>query len=208
MPVISRRWFIAMAATSIGAAQIPRKEVGMEELRMQTRLERVNDFLALHYEVESHSTRDAYLLNRINDLSLQTTPDLIYIELDHGRRLVRAYKKIPDIPPGMSPTMPIAPYVTPLRAGQKFNEVVRIRLPVREYLAYTAVPTEGRTVAYAGLTFTLGYYWSVPGMKERVQQIVPGVEVLIPTPPPAVHIEFADLSSHVMQLEFPVVETG
>jgi hypothetical protein len=184
-----------------------KKEQSVTELLLQTRLELTPDALLLRYSVENRAARDAYLLNRVHDQSLATNPDLIYIELDRERRVVRTYKKVPNIPKGMSPTMPAAPYITPLRAGQSFDETVRIALPVREYSAYAPAPERGRTVVYAALTFALGYYWSVPGMKERTQEIIPGVEALIATPPPGLRIEFGELSSNVLQANLPVLET-
>lgn len=179
----------------------------MTELRLHTNLERAGDVLKLQYEVANQTTRDAYLLNRVHDQSLQTGPDLVYIEFNRERHLIRAYKKIPEIPAGVNPTMPISPYVTPLRAGRNFVETIRIALPIREFKAYTPVPEKGLIVSYSGLRFTLGYYWSAPGMTERAQQIVPGVEVLIPTPPPGTHIEFGEVSSGVMSFDIPVLET-
>jgi hypothetical protein len=208
MRLSSRRQFLTFAAASVAAAQMPNKNEGhMPELRLQSRIERDASALVLHYSIENQTVRDAYLLNRVQDQSLQTTPDIIYIGFDRQRRLIRASKEVPGIPPGMSPTMPLSPYVTPLRAKQTFQEIVRISLPVREYKAYRDVPETGRIVPYVGLLFVMGFYWSVPGMKERTQQIIPGVEVLIPTPPPGAQIEFGELSSAVMALDFPVLET-
>ena len=180
----------------------------MVELIFQAHLEVTGEHLLLHYSVQNRTERDAYLLNRVHDQSLQTNPNLVYIHLDRERRIVQASKKIPDIPPGMNPTMPAAPYVTALRSGQSMHETVQIPLPVREFSAYTALPEEGQTVTYRGLVFALGYYWSILGMKERTEQIIPGVEVLIPTPPPATHVEFGELKSDLMASDFKVLETN
>jgi hypothetical protein len=196
----------ACAAQTSDTQTSETQERSVAELRLSTRLEREGQVLVLRYRVDNPGPRDAYLLNRVHDQSLQTNPNLVYIDFDRQRRVVNAYKKIPGIPPGMNPTMPATPYVTPVRAGQAVEETVRIPLPVREFDAYAPVPEDGRTVSYAGLTFTVGYYWSVPGMKERSQQIIPGVEVLIPTPPPGTKIEFGELSS-ATALEIPVWET-
>ena len=179
----------------------------MSELRLQTRLEHAGNSIVVHYRVENNTPRDAYLLNRVSDASMRTRPDLIYIDLDHASRIVHTFKKIPDIPRGINVSMPTAPYVTPLRAGQTFEESVHIPLPIREFRAYTPIPQNGREVVYLGLTFTLGYYWTVPGMKEQTQQIIPGVDVTVPTPPPRAKIEFGQLSSAVMPADLQVVET-
>ncbi len=178
----------------------------MADLQLHFRIQREADTLVLQYGVENPSQRDVYLLNRVHDQSLQTSPEMIYIELDRANRIVVAYKNIPEIPSGPPPTMPVAPYVTPVRAGARFAETVRIPLPVREFRAYTAVPEDGRPKTYAGLSFTLGYYWSVPGMQESTQQIVPGVEVIIPRNPPGTSLEFGTLTSGVQSLEIPVLE--
>lgn len=192
----------------MGAAQtLRKKEHAVAELVLQTHLEVTGEHLLLHYHVENRAERDAYLLNRVHDQSLQTDPNLVYISLDREHRIVKASKKIPNIPAGMNPTMPAAPYVTALRSGQSMHEAVQIPLPVREFSAYAALPEEGQTVTYRGLVFALGYYWSTPGMKERTEQIIPGVEVLIPTPPPAIQIEFGELMSDLMAADFKVIET-
>jgi hypothetical protein len=199
---------LAFATTFPGGTEsLCTKERPVPELRLWTRLEPAGKVLVLHYGVENQTMRDAYLLNRVHDHSLRTNPDFVYIELDRARRIVRTCKDVPAIPAGMNPTMPAAPYVTPLRAGQNFTETIQIALPVREFSAYVSVPENGRTEQYGGLTFTLGYYWSLPGMKEHAQEIVPGVEVLIPTPPPGTRVEFGKLSSGVMLLDIPVFES-
>jgi hypothetical protein len=43
-------------------------------------------------------------------------------------------------------------------------------------------------------------------MKERTQEIVPGVKVLIPSPPPGKTLEFGELSSDLMMMDIPVVD--
>lgn len=178
----------------------------MPELRLLTKLQQEGGFLVLSYGVDNQTNRDAYLLNRVPDQALRTSPDLVYIELKREQRLVSAYKKIPPIPPNMSPTMPVTPYVTPLRAGKRFMETIRIELPVREFSAYLPVPEKTRSAHYRGLVLTLGYYWAVAGMKERTQAIVPGVEVLIASPPPGTRLEFGELVSDIMQFDIPVME--
>ena len=178
----------------------------MADMRLVAGVKREADALLLEYRVTNQAPRDAYLLNRVHDQAMRTSPDLIYLELDRSRRLVNAYKKIPVIPQGMRPTVPAAPYVTPLRAGTTLTETVRIPLPVREFTAYGRIPENGRLMSYRGLWFTLGFYWSVPGMRERQQQIIPGVEVVVPTPPPGVQLEFGGLTSDAISLEIPVLE--
>jgi hypothetical protein len=208
MRLVSRRSLLALASAAASCvARSPTPGRRMADLQLLAHLERAGDALLLHYSVENNAARDAYLLNRVHDQSLQTTSDFVYIDFDRERRLVSAYKKVPAIPAGMAPTMPAAPYVTPLRAGQRFSETLRIALPVHEYSAYAPLPENGQPASYRGLRFTLGYYWSLPGMKERTQQIIPGVEALVTTPPPGSPIEFGELQSDVMPSNIPVVET-
>jgi len=208
MRLLSRRKFLSFVPAAWPClAQTPaRKGRRMPELRVLTKLEQVGGLLVLSYGVDNQTNRDVYLLNRVHDQSLRTSPDLVYVEFNREQRLVSAYKKIPAIPPGLSPTMPAAPYVTPLRAGKRFMESIRIELPVREFSAYAPAPEKTRAAHYRGLIFTLGYYWSVPGMKERTLEIVPGVEAITTLAPPGTQLEFGETVSDVMQFDIPVME--
>lgn len=178
----------------------------MNELQLAAHVERVREILEIHYTVVNPTARDVYLLNRVHDHSLLTNPDLVYIELLHTSRVVNVYKDIPEIPVGMSPTMPISPYVTALRAAMSFAEVIHLKIPLQTENAYAPRPTNVRPSVYKGLSFSLGYYWSVPDVKEKTQEIVPGVEILIPTPPPKARMEFGVLHSGPFPIEIPVLE--
>ena len=177
-----------------------------DDLKLHTRIEVSEGVLLLHYRVENLAQRDVYLLNRVPNRALEANPDIVYVELLRDQKLVAVSKKIPAIPPGMNPTMPIAPYVTAVRAGESFTETVRLPLPVHEYREYEEVQETGHTATYRAIQFTLAYYWSVAGMQERKQQIVPGVEVLIPQPPPGTQISVQELQGPVQSVEIAVFE--
>jgi hypothetical protein len=169
------------------------------------------DQLVLRYEVLNRDARDAYLLNRLYRTSPQweMTPDVIYIHLDWNNVAVWLNKKLADLPPGARITAPMAPYVTPVRAGQAFREEVRIPLPVREYTQYgpSAPPPEGaqeQVRRFQSVYFTLGYYWRPEGTKEEIKE-VQGSEVIIPRVPPGTALAFGELVSQRVALEIPAV---
>jgi hypothetical protein len=163
--------------------------------------------LLVTYSVLNPGPLAIYLLNRVPDVAMLTSPDLVYIQQRRDQKVLFLYKDIPPIPPGVSPTMPVAPYVTAVRSGERFEEVVRIDTPVREFSAYLPSPVGGDAVVYAGLQLELGYYSEVPGMQEREMQIVPGVKALIPSPPPGKSIELRKLTSPLVRLNVPVLES-
>jgi hypothetical protein len=163
--------------------------------------------LLVKYSVLNPGPLAIYLLNRVPDVAMLTSPDLVYIQQRRDQKVLFLYKDIPPIPPGVSPTMPVAPYVTAVRSGERFEEVVRIDTPVREFSAYLPAPVGGDAVVYAGLQLELGYYSEVPGMQEREMQIVPGVKALIPSPPPGKSIELRKLTSPLVRLNVPVLES-
>jgi hypothetical protein len=212
MVVLGRRGFInAFIASAIGLlSQCNRRDtVSMDQpLRLAIQCEIRANTLLVHYGVQNQANLDVYLLNRLHDLGYKISPDLAYVELDRQKRLVYIYKKVPDIPPGVSPTMPISPFVTPLRAGARFDEIVHISLPIHECHAYPKIDPhqqQGRSAVYHGLYFALQYYWSVPGMKER-NDVVNGVPVIIPVSPPGTKLNPGILSSSVVSLDVPVIE--
>jgi hypothetical protein len=105
-------------------------------------------------------------------------------------------------------TSPVAPFVTPLRAGGTFHETVRVPLPVREYLEYSMrgprPAGEPQTAIYENVSFTLGYYVKVDGTREETRQ-VQGTEVVMPIGPRGTRPEFGLLESGPVRLDVPVV---
>ena len=167
--------------------------------------------LILKYEVVNRSSRDAYLLNRLyrSAPSLDMNPDVIYVHLDSKTETVLLSKKLEDLPQGISVTAPIAPFVTPLRAGASFREEVHVPIPVEEYRQYpTGATAEGGTPKsriFKNVRFTLGYYWRPEGTKEETSQIQ-GTEVIVPKTPPGKAIEFGRLEVGPTRLDIPVLE--
>lgn len=183
--------------------------IGDAGLEMHVRFEVAGQQLALDYEVRNGAARDVYLLNRLyrSTPAWQMGPDVVYIELVPGTKTVRLFKKLADLPKGVNVTSPVAPFVTPLRAGGTFHEIVRIPLPVREYLEYSMRSPqpagETPTAVFQNVTFTLGYYWKVEGTREETRPIR-GTEVVMPIGKRDKRPEFGLLESGPVHLELPV----
>lgn len=184
--------------------------VGDAGLEMHATFVIADQHLVLDYEVRNGTPRDVYLLNRLYR-SMPTWhlgPDVIYIELVPGTKTVRLTKKLADLPKGVNVTSPVAPFVTPLRAGSTFHETVRIPLPVQEYLEYSRrgprPASETPTAVFQNVSFTLGYYWRVEGTREETRQIQ-GTEVVMPIGPRDKRPEFGLLASDPVQIDVPVV---
>lgn len=167
--------------------------------------------LVLRYTVRNGLSQDVYLLNRVHSASPpMMTPDLAYVELDAAERLVRVYKGIPSQPPGLSsgPPVPAAPYVTPVRAGAAFSEIVHIPAPVRIYRAYgrtppRLLPPEETITTFRGVSFDLGWYARAPGVTESPSTAL-GQPVILPTgykTIPPIHV----MRGPVVELAVPVI---
>jgi hypothetical protein len=166
--------------------------------------------LLLRYGVQNRGARDVYLLNRLFSSSpRRMSPDIAYVEVDPQTQLVHVFKGIPQIPPGASgPPVPMAPYVTPVRAGADFAETVRIALPVRVYRAYGRSPRPGppnseRIAEYRGVDFKLAWYERGDGVVE-VEDMAFDQHVIVPArfrTPPTVELS----TTNVVPLAIPVV---
>lgn len=184
--------------------------IGDAGLELHARFEVAGEHLVLDYEVRNGTPRDAYLLNRLyrSVPTLQIAPDVVYVELVPGSRTVRLFKKLADLPEGVTVTAPVAPFVTPLRAGGTFHETVRVPLPVREYLEYSMrgpqPAGEPHTALFQNVSFTLGYYWKVEGTREETRQIQ-GTQVVMPIGPRDKRPEFGLLESGPVRLDVSVV---
>jgi hypothetical protein len=184
--------------------------IGDAGLEMHARFEVAGEHLVLDYEVRNGTPRDVYLLNRLyrTTPTWQIGPDIVYVEFVPGTKTVRLFKKLADLPKGVNVTAPVAPFVTPLRAGGTFHETVRIPLSVREYLEYSMrgprPAGEPQTAVYQNVSFTLGYYWRVEGTREETRQIR-GTEVVMPIGPRDKRPEFGLLESGPVRLEVSVV---
>jgi hypothetical protein len=145
----------------------------MADLVMTMTTAVVGGALALTYTVRNEASQDAYLLNRLyTDSPSAMTADVAWVELDAAGQTARVTKGIPDLPVGISsgPTVPMAPYVTPLRAGASFTETIRLPLPLRISRAYGRSPLpkpgQDKLAVFHRMNFNLQYYWREPGMTE------------------------------------------
>ena len=184
---------------------------------MDSRLQFSADFkleakqLVLTYEVKNLSTADAYLLNRLYQSvsGWSLSPDIIYIRFDRNTETVLLSKRIPELPAGTRVTSPVAPFVTPLRAGLSFREQVHIPLPVHEYLQYPegpgSAPTEERKLVLKQIRFRLDYYWRPEGTTEEIRD-VGGAKVTIPHTPPGKALVFGVLETPPSGIEIPAVD--
>lgn len=120
-------------------------------------------------------------------------------------------KKLAEIPSGPLITSPVAPYVTPVRAGDKFREEVVVPIPITEYRQYNgeihAEPDMTPLETYKEIYFSLGYYWRPEGTAEEEAE-VHGTPVIIPRPPRASPMEFGILDSDRKQFDLNVKLRG
>ncbi|MBC7911563.1 MAG: hypothetical protein H7Y30_13735 [Pyrinomonadaceae bacterium] len=200
----------AIASASDAKQPVERKETMANTLLFNASFDLSETELVLTYEVENRDQRDVYLLNRLYRPTPTWVmgPDLIYIHLLRDKATIWFNKKLADIPTDRNVLSPVAPYVTPLRAGQRFKEQVHIPLPVNEYREYGPFPEPTgppRKRMYKQVYFTLGYYWSVSGMKEKVSQIE-GQEVVMPIAPPGTRLQFGELTTPTYSINVPVNE--
>ena len=215
MVAIGRRsflvWLVSCGIPGRATAepkQLKKGQMDQQQLKFFSKVGIEDGKLVVQYGIDNQSSVDVYLLNRVQNRRLQISPDFAYIELQEQNRTVVVSKKIPEIPAGLNPTMPEAPYVTPVGAGKRFAETVHIEVPIHEYRAYDPRPVDSiheHPATYTGVQIRIGYYWSVPGMKEN-RQMVSGSEVILPKPPPGTRLQFNELSSVVMPLQIAVVE--
>jgi hypothetical protein len=185
----------------------------MRQLVLQVAAEIRERQLVVHYAVQNNGERDVYLLNRLHRASPpEMSPDIAYVELDPNNGLVEVSKRIPDAPAtgGSGPPVPVAPYVTPVRVGETFDEAIHLALPVRIYREYGRSPIpdpdRDRVIEYQGVRLVLGYYWRDPGVTET-EGVALGQAVIIPGNFP--HFpELLQIATQVVPLVIPVVEPG
>ena len=166
-----------------------------------------SDHLVLDYLVSNRASRDVYLLNRLYRTvpRWDMSPGLVYIHLDSATETVWLNKKIADVPALV--TSPVAPFVTPVRAGEVFREQVHVRLPVREYREYGRGPKhEGppKERRFKRVYFTLDYYWRPEGTVEEIRDIQ-GTRVVFPRTPPGKPLEYGRAQTDVVGIDIPVL---
>jgi hypothetical protein len=173
--------------------------------------------LVLSYEVSNRSQQDIYLINRLYRSSpvWELNANIIYVYLDTRTRAVWLNKKIPDIPKGVLVNSPVAPFITPVRAGTNFREDVRIPLPLQDYRQYgyhaggpstVARKTKPEANIYKQVYFTLGYYWRMEGADEEIRNIHDTNVVFPIVTPQSGFPEFSELQTEVQQLDIPVLQ--
>lgn len=180
----------------------------MVQISIVTKAEMQGEHLLVSYGVENKANHDVYLLNRVHNKTGRLSPDFVYIELQNAKRNISVYKRIPDLPVSVQMATPESPYVTPARSGKRFAETIHIPVPVREYKAYDSRPADKfveHPANYSSAQMTIGYYWSVAGMKEPKDNVF-GTEVILPEPPPHTVLEFGVLQGPAMPLPVPVLE--
>ncbi|MEZ5353932.1 MAG: hypothetical protein R2762_14940 [Bryobacteraceae bacterium] len=182
----------------------------MGAIQLQTNFAIEAGKLVIRYQVTNQDSRDAYLLNRLYRTTPEWmfTPDVVYIQPNPETGEVWFYKKLADLPPRPNPTGPVAPYVSPVRAGGVFREKIVLGLPVQpweEYREYKPVENHGpRMYSYA--RFSVGYYWRPEGTVEQ-ERSIQGTEVVFPVTPPGSAIEFGLAESERVRIDLPVAET-
>jgi hypothetical protein len=165
--------------------------------------------LILNYQVTNQSVRDVYLLNRLYKTTPTwiMTPDVIYIHLDMATKTVWLNKKLADLPMGAGVTAPVAPYISPVRAGGTFQEKVRIPLPVSEYSQYGPAPTANADPSsvqiFNQVFFSVDYYWKPDGTIEENRKIQ-GTPVIFPRTPPSSPLQFGQLRTKLERINIPV----
>jgi len=173
--------------------------------------------LVLQYRVVNEGHRDLYLVNRLYRTipEWELSPNVIYVHLDAEERTIWLNKKTADIPSNVLVNSPIAPFVTPVRTGEVFEETVRLPIPVKDYRQYgkhaggpslQALKSEPVEVIYDRAYFTVGYFWRLNGTEEEVRD-VRGQDIVIPNAPREAGLpEFGELQSETWQLSVPVLE--
>lgn len=221
--VIARGAFGAFAAGALLGLAIDRASAFTDGIRVGTAMADAlelsatfsfaDDHLLLRYRVNNNGPVDVYLLNRLYRTTPEwdMSPDVVYIELDRRTQTVWFSKRLADLPAGVNVTAPVAPFVTPLRAGASFTEDVRVPLPVEEYRQYglrePGIGPGTRERTYQAAWFTIGYYVRPDGTNEETRN-VQGTDVVMPRTPPGVRLQFGRLDSKVWQLAIPVLEPG
>ncbi len=163
--------------------------------------------LVLIYEVENRSTRDLYMIDRIErNRPYRADPNVIYVHFDSDTKTVWLNKRIPVPPKGRSPDPPVFPFDTPLRAGATVHEEIHVPLPIREFREYWAPPPESELTLthYRKVYFTLQYWWRPDGMTEGSYDM-DGQKVLT-TQGKVTKEDFGLLETPRVELDLPVLE--
>jgi hypothetical protein len=181
------------------------------EIRLVAELTLAADRLVLSYEVENVGRSDIYLLNKVYRALPRPEIDenFAYVFLSRDGQLV-VEKDIPPVPPGLSPTSLVVPYMTVVRAGARFAETVELGVPVRQYIEYVdnsppGDPRSERIVTASGVVLALGYFVRPPGATERFEQAL-GQQIVLFHNPPGARARHERLLVGPIPVELPVFE--
>lgn len=191
----------------------------MADLTVVLQAEMQRDQLVMRYTVRNGLGQDVYVLNRLfTSVPPRMSPDIAYVELDGANQVVRVFKGLapmpsagssePNAPRRSGPTEPVAPYVTPVRAGATYSEIVRQEAPVRVYREYghsppRLMPPEERIAQFRGVSFALGWYARAPGVTEAPVEAF-GQKLILPAGfrgMPEIHTT----RSNVVEMSIPVI---
>ncbi len=207
---MNRRTFLCTLAASGGLGMLSidgtRSIAAMTpEPRFRVRAEIRNGQLLIHYEVENPSARDLYLYTR-EVVANDRIDEVPGIEFDRDHRTLFVYK-LPNVAEGTNVAQPIRGLVTPVRAGQRFEDTVNVALPAREFLHGVARMEGCQEIStmYRGLRFAIHYVLSIPDAEERMEKIG-DIKVLQPIFPLARQLDGGWLRYTTIPLDIPVVE--
>jgi hypothetical protein len=134
--------------------------------------------LDISYIFTNGSTRNAYIFNKLYTMysdqdQYLTDPHLVNVEVDNGKVLVS--KTIVKVPAGTKVEQPNIPCVTKVPAGSNFQEIIRLRLPLKPWTPYSNDEISLQTqLADKRLRFTLGYFLSTPEGDNLVRTVQTG----------------------------------
>lgn len=207
---MNRRTFISALAASgtIGKARLARAETTASmkaQASLRIRAEVRRSLLLIRYEVVNPLPWDLYLSTRkvVVNNRVDETPG---VELDPQARTISVYK-LPRIAEGADFAQPIQRFFAPVRAGKRFEDIIQVALPAREF-RHGAAAVEAcreRPGRYRGLDFAIQYD---AGDAREEAVWFGGVQVLQPIFSPSLVYAGGWLKSPVIPLDIPVVECG
>lgn len=117
------------------------------------------DVLQLTYRVENTTPHRAWLVNRLfrrRPAGFEVDPDVVYVGVDSGP-VLHLRKQLVEVPEHIDVEAPEVPYVTPVAAGESFEETVRVPLPVAPHAPYEPQDRADQAYVVEQLVFSLGY---------------------------------------------------
>ncbi len=195
-----------------GAAQHRKGNIMNNDIRFSANFRISDSKLLVNYSVHNRGPVTIYLLNRLfrEIPEWDMSPNVVYIQPDTATRTVHLSKKLADIPSGVNVTAPVAPFVTPVRPGETFQEQIAVPLPIEEYTQYGEISgransdIETHTEILSYIDFTLSYYLGTEHTTETRREIH-GNEVIIPHIPPNERpVVFGELFREPVRMDVPV----